>query len=170
MSACSQWKIGTKQSKGQWKAFEEQLSLFQAAIDKGGGRFLMGHEVSLVGHLSACAHCGAHCCCRTSHKTLGQHAQQACYVAVCAGVGYGGRPRGGGREEASLGGGWRLKHLGHFSELLLIYLLTDPVSCVCRQTCCIFPSWSVLPWSCLSSLAMTHVMHVMELCQPGWKP
>lgn len=56
MCECSQWKIGTNQSKGQWKAFEQHLSMFQAAINKGGGRFLMGPEVSLVRCLSVCIH------------------------------------------------------------------------------------------------------------------
>ena len=38
-----------------------------------------------------------------------------------------------------------------------------------RQTCCTSPSWSALPWPCPSSLAMTHVMHVMASCQRGLK-
>lgn len=45
---CSPWQIGTGQTRYQWKDFEEHLDKFQAALERSGGPFLMGPEVSLV--------------------------------------------------------------------------------------------------------------------------
>lgn len=47
------WQIGTKQSQQQWEAFEQHLTVFQDAIKRSGGPYLMGSEVSLV-LFSAC--------------------------------------------------------------------------------------------------------------------
>ncbi|KAL3135361.1 hypothetical protein ABBQ32_007549 [Trebouxia sp. C0010 RCD-2024] len=42
------WQIGTKQSQQQWEAFEQHLTVFQDAIKRSGGPYLMGSEVSLA--------------------------------------------------------------------------------------------------------------------------
>ena len=60
MNACSQWKIGSRQSQEQWSAFLQHLTQIQHAIEASGGPYMTGSEVSLVRiHTYPCTNCSS---------------------------------------------------------------------------------------------------------------